>query len=670
MSNPFVPVTTAKLLWLEGKPYSVEFSDIYYSKENGLAEKHYVFLEGNELPARWKAMTQEFFCIGETGFGTGLNFLLTWSLWEQYAPPDSQLYYYSCEKFPLTRDDLQRCLLLWPQLHEFSTQLISAYPVLTPGFHYLSFAKGRVKLILMLGDVIESYRELLLCGDKQLEPAIRTTAIDAWYFDGFSPKKNLAMWSKELVTLIALLSKQGSTLATYTVASTVKTNLHEAGFTLEKRKGFGDKRSMLTACLNRPINSDKPRHTPWHVDCSRQYTHKKALIVGAGLAGCFTAHALANRGWQITLLEEAKTIAQGASGNTHAVLYPQFSAFRSPLTVFMLHAYLYALRVYKPLLESCKVGELSGIFQLAHNQKEQQNQYSLQRWLNHYPELAVLMNADEASAVCGIPLEQNGMHIPAAGWFDIPKLCNSLINHRNIDVRCSNRIAELHYFKKQWQAGEFHAETLILANGLQATRYPQTQCIPMKSIGGQLSFIKAQAQSSQLKIPLCATGHVLPGREGYHALGATYHLDVQTITSQPHDDKMNVDRLKALATPVNWSDEVLYSWCGIRAATPDYLPAVGAIPNTVLFTKLFASLADNSKRWLPQTGVYLPGLYSCAGFGSRGLTTIPLAAELLAGLLNGEPPIVSQSLMKSLSPARFLLKQIIRSGYHNKNIDA
>ena len=83
-NTPWWPVKAAAVEWTEdGDPYSSHFGDVYYSRENGMEESRHVFLAGNDLPARWAGCTQDRFCIGETGFGTGLNFLLSWHLWQQ-----------------------------------------------------------------------------------------------------------------------------------------------------------------------------------------------------------------------------------------------------------------------------------------------------------------------------------------------------------------------------------------------------------------------------------------------------------------------------------------------------------------------------------------------------------------------------------------------------------
>ena len=66
-------------------PRSIFFDDIYFS-EGGLEETDHVFLRGNDLHERFK--TASCFSIGELGFGTGLNFLGAWRLFDELAPSD------------------------------------------------------------------------------------------------------------------------------------------------------------------------------------------------------------------------------------------------------------------------------------------------------------------------------------------------------------------------------------------------------------------------------------------------------------------------------------------------------------------------------------------------------------------------------------------------------
>ncbi|MFJ1267506.1 bifunctional tRNA (5-methylaminomethyl-2-thiouridine)(34)-methyltransferase MnmD/FAD-dependent 5-carboxymethylaminomethyl-2-thiouridine(34) oxidoreductase MnmC [Legionella lytica] len=660
MSNLFVPIKTAELDWHQDLPFSIQYDDVYHSSTSGIEQSRYVFVDGNNLIPRWlNASEQSQFTIAETGFGTGLNFLLTWQLWEQSASEQCGLHFISCEKHPLTRHDLIKSLACWPQLEKQAMQLIEHYPVLTPGYHHLIFANGRVRLTLMLGDVLECYEQLLICGEANLERSLRTTYVDAWYLDGFAPAKNQSMWSDSLMKVIAMLSQEGTTLATYTAASVVKENLRQHGFIVEKKKGFGPKRHMISATFNpHGLTSLKKKQTPWHAGQPEYYKERTAVIIGAGLAGCFTAHCLAKRGWKVTLIDELNEVGQGASGNQQAVLFPKLSAYNSPLTQFMLAAFLYASREYHAILNQHDIGVLNGSLLLAYNQKEQQAQASLEDWLKQYPTLGSLVTAQQASELAGIPLHQSGLFIPLSGWINSPALCQILIQTEGITL-VKNSVVEQLVFDKRWRVNNYVAEVVILSNGYKVTSFSETESLPIKPIRGQMTVIATTTETTALRIPLCAEGHVLPAQGGTHYLGASYELKTDHATIKAQDDLLNLNKIKNIAPDVSWSDEIKFNWAGVRATTTDYLPIVGRIADASAFNTLYAGFESNAKRWIAKAGPYYPGLYACTGFGSRGLTTIPLCAEWLATLINNEMTFLPRNLQQALSPARFLRKDIV-----------
>ena len=52
---PWGPAPSADIDWSDpSAPRSQRFGDVYFSRENGSAESHYVFLQGNDLPDRWR----------------------------------------------------------------------------------------------------------------------------------------------------------------------------------------------------------------------------------------------------------------------------------------------------------------------------------------------------------------------------------------------------------------------------------------------------------------------------------------------------------------------------------------------------------------------------------------------------------------------------------------
>src|SRR4029077_19271588 len=125
---------------------------------------------------------------------------------------------------------------------------------------------------------------------------------DAFYLDGFAPEENPEMWSPEIAKELGRLGPPGAAFATWTVASAVRAALAGAGFSVEKRAGFGRKREMLAGFF--------PRRPEDAVVRDRQ-----VAVVGAGIAGTSCAERLAARGWDVTLIERHAAPGREASGN-------------------------------------------------------------------------------------------------------------------------------------------------------------------------------------------------------------------------------------------------------------------------------------------------------------------------------------------------------------------
>ena len=216
------------------QPYSLDFNDVYFNSENGFAETQYVFIEKNNLIARFKALQQPVFTIAETGFGTGLNFLAIADCWLKYAPKTAKLNYLTIEKLPLSLADMQRSCKLWSQFSEISTELLTHYENLIYPTTAFCMAAGLIDIGLWLGDV------------KDVLTNITHLQVDAWLLDGFAPAKNADMWTDDVFKHIARLSKPDTTFSTFTSASAVRRSLQAAGFDVKKHQGFGKKREMLS----------------------------------------------------------------------------------------------------------------------------------------------------------------------------------------------------------------------------------------------------------------------------------------------------------------------------------------------------------------------------------------------------------------------------------------
>lgn len=229
-------VTHAQISWRNGLAYSEHFQDVYYNSDNGLLESNYVFLQANRLAERWLNYPDQTFTIAETGFGTGLNFLLAAKMWLALAPKAANLHFISAEKYPLNLHDMTTASQQWPELKALSDELISHYPQALQEIK-LNLFQGRVQLSLLLGDATCVYRRF-----RQQAP---NSKVDAWFLDGFSPAKNPDMWQASLFQEMALLSTPSTSFATFTSASAVRRELMAAGFNVYKQAGFAKKREML-----------------------------------------------------------------------------------------------------------------------------------------------------------------------------------------------------------------------------------------------------------------------------------------------------------------------------------------------------------------------------------------------------------------------------------------
>ncbi len=219
---------TAKLEWRDGVPIAQNFDDPYFSLDDGLAETRHVFLEGNDLPARFGGD----FHIAELGFGTGLNLLVTWDAWVQADRPGN-LHFTSFEAFPMAIPDMATALVQFPTLAGYAAKLLAGW---TPDAGMVTLDTN-LTLRVITGDA------------RQTLPAWEGHA-DAWYLDGFSPAKNPELWEPDLLQAVADHTKTGGTAATYSAAGHIRRSLSEAGFTVTRHPGYGRKRHMTRARMD------------------------------------------------------------------------------------------------------------------------------------------------------------------------------------------------------------------------------------------------------------------------------------------------------------------------------------------------------------------------------------------------------------------------------------
>lgn len=692
MSDGDAGIQCAQLEWsAEGHPYSPQFQDVYYSSLGGLTETDYVFFQHNRLPQRFEQLAQRppgkrRFVIGELGFGSGLNFLATWALWRKTAPEDAVLHYLSVEKHPFRASDLARNLALWPQLATEGNALLTQYPPpVGPGFHRLELAEGQVQLTLIFDDALQGLEQLRLSNHPTF--CDRGLKVDAWYLDGFTPSRNPDSWSNPLMHVLGDLSQPGTTLATFTAAGAVRRGLNEAGFKTATATGFGVKRHMLYAhFVGRPGHDRRPaplRHSSrpppcWPIPATPGAPvegERQALVIGAGLAGCHSARALAERGWRVRVLERHPQPASEASGNPQGLLYAKLSARDSPLARFNLLSLAHAQRHYRPFWHrSTEFGAACGLIQLAQSDSERKTQALIGQ---RYADSGLLqpLTPAQASERAGLELPHSGLYFPECGWLNPAAICRALLAHPLIELCTGVEATGLERTGDQWQLLDAQgrpvgkAPVVVIANAWAATQLAPTAQLPLKAIRGQITQLASTPQSRALKVALCGEGYLAPAFEQQHCLGASFNLRDPDTGLKDRDHRSNFEHLsgfgESVAACFAAQRQAPLSGVGgrvaFRCATPDYLPLVGPVPHREDFIEQYAPLRRDAKQDIAVPGPYWPGLYLNLGHGSRGLAYTPLSAQLLAAQINADPPPLDRELQQALNPARFIIRDLMRN---------
>lgn len=599
--------------WQDGLPFSARFGDVYFSADSGLDETNHVFLQGNGLAERFAALSAGgSFAIGETGFGTGLNFLCAWRMFEQSTPEGASLDFFSVEKFPLADDELHAALALWPELKPLADRLLDCWRRRVPGWNRWSF--GRVRLTLALDDIVETL------------PQLQDGAIDAWFLDGFSPAKNPEMWSEAVLAQLARASRAGATLATYTSAGWVRRGLLQAGFDVARAPGFGRKREMLRGELSPSF------------PCKRESSKKKtrtpesAIVIGGGISGCAAAHALAQRGVRVTLLERTPWLASAASGNPRGILHARFGAGMNALHRFVLAAYGHALALFDEVLPVD--GELRaecGLMQLACNEVEQKRIAKLAglEWPVH---LLQSVDAAQASRLTGIEMAHGGLWFPGGGWVVPPALCARLAEGTLIEQRFNHAVKALTQTDAGWRASgdgwAIEAEVAVVCCAHSALALEPFARFPLTPVRGQVSLLPETAASSSLHAVVCGDGYCAPAVNGMHVIGATHAFNDESLELRGADHEENLAKLASFASV-------------LRAA-------LGEIDSGKLDGR--ASVRCSAPGAMPLVGEVAPGLYGTLAHGTRGLITAGLAGETIAALASGQLPPLPEPVVAALAP--------------------
>jgi tRNA 5-methylaminomethyl-2-thiouridine biosynthesis bifunctional protein len=540
---------------------------------------------------------RERFVVFETGFGLGLNFLATWRAWRDDPSRCRRLHYVALEKHPFSLEDLRTLHQRYAELGKEAADLHAAWPLLVPGGHRAQLDGGRVVLTLFFSDIAVT-RDLRL-------------KADAFYLDGFAPAKNPDMWSPQLLRALSRLAAPGATAATWSVAAPVREALERVGFRTQRRPGFGAKREMLCASYSRSASAETP-------------TERKATVVGAGLAGAALCERLCARGWEVTLVERHAAPAEEGSGNHAGAFHPIATPDDSVFARLTRAGFLASLNILEQLPQVR--WDPCGALQLARNDKEASSQQAAIAALALPPEYARVVSREEASQHAGVAVAAGGLWYPRAGWVQPRSLVNALLDACGAKLR--RRFSQPFSFE---ETSNENSVTILATAGDAVRPVPHAR---LRKVRGQLTYLPAGALEAPHVVVLRG-GMVLPSVDGLCVVGASFDIDDDDAAPRASSDEGNLERLGRILPEFALEAGTigLKSRVGFRAVARDRLPLAGRIGE-----RLWCALA----------------------LGARGLVWAPLAAELVASQLEGEPLPVEGKLADALDPLRFARRAAAR----------
>ncbi|WP_233118950.1 bifunctional tRNA (5-methylaminomethyl-2-thiouridine)(34)-methyltransferase MnmD/FAD-dependent 5-carboxymethylaminomethyl-2-thiouridine(34) oxidoreductase MnmC [Aggregatibacter actinomycetemcomitans] len=652
----------------ENTPVSNQFDDVYFSNQDGLEESRHVFQQGNQLWQRWQSHEPAHFVIAETGFGTGLNFFAVTMLFREFRQQFPQaklrrLFFLSFEKYPLTSEALKRAHQHYPQFFALAEQLQAYWLEPIEGCYRFHFEE--TTLDLWFGDIHTNLPQLV---DYMREK------IDAWFLDGFAPSKNPEMWNDGLYAQMYRYTKSHGTFATFTAASAVRKGLENAGFSVQKRKGFGKKRECLAG--EKTFIKPTALFTPWYLPQAAQFQEKADVaIIGGGVASVFTALSLIQRGTKVTLYCEDPQPAMNASGNKQGAFYPQLSDDDERNIRFYIHAFAYGLQLLHEAEKHIDFEhEFCGVALCGYNEKSAVKLHHISQY--HLPtDLYQALTQAELSEKVGLPLPCGGGFIPQGAWLAPQQLVQNLFAHlqqQGLILKTQEKMTALSWLGDHWQLtneqGErFQHQIVVLANGHQLPQFPQTQHLPLYAVRGQVSKIPTSENLLKLKSVLCYDGYLTPADQAKtsHCIGASHVRYCADRRFSEREQQENQAKIQRNLAEMPWVNDVDTSAnlarIGVRCAVRDRIPMMGNVPDFDRQCADYKNLFNlrRRKQSIPPAAHY-PNLYLIGALGSRGLTSAPILGETLASLIHNEPLPLSEDLIHHLSASRSWIRKLLK----------
>ncbi|ABO24277.1 FAD-dependent 5-carboxymethylaminomethyl-2-thiouridine(34) oxidoreductase MnmC [Shewanella loihica] len=563
------------------------------------------------------------------------------------------------------------------------------------GSHRLKLVNARLIIDIHLGDPLTQLKDLV-------SPSLASQAIQGWL-------ANTQATDEALIWQMARLSQDNAEFLLLEnndvnldkTSNNANTNLLtqliiKAGFTCY-RLNLSLKDDQLVTLAEKPSLASLEIAMVERRALRRQQLDKFAFnpltqgregetaIIGGGVASANLALSLAERGKKVSFFCMDKAPGEQASGNKQGAIYPLLTPEHGSLSHYFLLGYLFSRQRIKQLLESGHEipHDFCGVLQTGHDERSHKR---LTKIINAQPwaeSIARPVDALQATALAGVTIEHQGIYYPLAGWVSPQAFTRAAISQaERLGKQTSHyqcQITAIRFENQQWylsaiqdgQKVEFGPyANLVLANGRHLTDFAQTDHLPISGFRGQVSHIPERAPLKDLKTVLCAHGYLTPAHDKLHCTGASYVKDASNLDYSAVEQVENLDKIRT-SYGGEWTKAVDITGhsarVGVRMVTRDHAPMMGCAPDFEAISATYIShqqtkksTKESAKCWQTTSAPVHQGLFILGGLGSRGLTSGPLAAEILAAQLCGELLPATQDILALLNPNRMWMRKLIK----------
>lgn len=353
---------------------------------------------------------------------------------------------------------------------------------------------------------------------------------------------------------------------------------------------------------------------------------KRVAIIGAGLAGCALSASLIEKQWAVTLFDQEKGPAQGASALPVGLLSAYHSAQATAISVLSQRGWQMMLDFLNALPStSPPQWALTPILQ-----------WNGHRHLNQPPK------------------QQMALALPAftliEQWLGIAQKSPHFEPQWGTRIEAFEKKGPYWWLSSSSQADQGPFDALVLCNAYAAHQWLKELDIDIRPVAGQMS-LGPTMHKGPTHTPGKCKGVYLPWYRGANpnssgfssdqalwTAGSTYRRGDDEGLFDPQDHEANRAIIaRTYPQDLDQFDEcqkkgTLRAWCGVRCTAKDRAPVIGPV----------------------SCQSHYQGLYAFIGLGSRGLSIAALGAQILSELMDkGHSQSLDSHWIEAIDPRRF-----------------